>query len=188
MTWIVVPNWDRFQHYGLYRRPSWIKNYTALLRKDEYLDQPLAARGLLHGIWLAYADRDGRLRKDDLPATLLARTRCAHITSLSQAGLIDFSASRPLPLSLIEEQGVPVEKSGDVPPTDLRVAAASKSERLHEQLLHDARQIADTWNGEGSDRFDDRIDMLESEFRSKLTYLERHNLWDIALGRGSHPS
>jgi hypothetical protein len=180
MTWIVVPNWDRFQHYGLYRRPAWIKNYTALLRKDEYLDLPLAARGLLHGIWLAYADRDGRLRKDDLPAALLARARGAHLTSLSHAGLIDFSASRPLSLSLKEEKAYPVENSADVPPTNLRAVAASKSERLHEQLLRDAREIAATWKSEGSDRFDERIDTLESEFRAKLTYLERHELWDIA--------
>jgi hypothetical protein len=100
MSWIVIPKWTQFQHYGLYRRPGWIKNYTYLLHKDEYLDQPLAARGLLHGIWLAYADRDGRLRRDDLPATLLARARGAHLDSLNHAGLIDFSASKPLPLSL----------------------------------------------------------------------------------------
>lgn len=100
--WIIVPNWERFQHYGLARRPNWIKNYTALLRKDEYLDQPLAARGLLHGIWLAYADREGRVRETDLPATLLARARGAHLDSLNDAGLIAFSASKPLPLNLKE--------------------------------------------------------------------------------------
>lgn len=104
--WIVVPNWERFQHYGLYRRPLWIKNYTELLRKDEYLDQPLAARGLLHGIWLAYADRDGRLRRSDLPATLLGRARDAHLASLNQAGLIEFRASKPLSLSLSKQNSV----------------------------------------------------------------------------------
>jgi len=114
MNWIEIPNWDRFQHYGLYRRPGWIKNYTSLLRKDEYLDLPLAARGLLHGIWLAYADRDGRLRRADLPATLLARARDAHLTSLNDAGLIAFCASKPLPLSLKTEEEL--STSLEVPP------------------------------------------------------------------------
>jgi hypothetical protein len=99
MNWIEIPNWDRFQHYGLHRRPAWIKNYTSLLRKDEYLDLPLAARGLLHGIWLAYADRDGRLRSADLSSVLLARARDAHLAALNDAGLIAFSASRPLNLN-----------------------------------------------------------------------------------------
>ena len=97
--WIVIPNWRRFQHYGAARRPTWIKNYTELLHKDEYLDLPMSARGLLHGIWLAYADRDGRLRSADLPAILLGRARDAHLASLNHAGLVEFSASRPLSLT-----------------------------------------------------------------------------------------
>lgn len=116
MSWITIPNWERFQHYGLYRRPPWIKNYTELLRKDEYLDLPFAARGLLHGIWLAYADRDGRLRKADLPATLLGRARDAHLASLNHAGLIDFCASRPLPLSLRQEHSVESTGAPATPP------------------------------------------------------------------------
>jgi hypothetical protein len=106
MAWITVPNWQRFQHYGLARRPVWIKNHLALLHKDEYLDLPLAARGLLHGIWLSYADRDGRLRESDLPSILLGRARDAHLSSLSHAGLIEFSASRPLSLHLEEAEAV----------------------------------------------------------------------------------
>jgi hypothetical protein len=102
--WIIVPNWQRFQHYGSIRRPLWIKNYLDLLHKDEYLDLPLATRGLLHGIWLAYADRDGRLREADLSSILLARARGAHLTSLNHAGLIDFSASKPLNLDLEKER------------------------------------------------------------------------------------
>lgn len=120
MSWIEIPGWDRFQHYGLYRRPLWIKNYTELLRKDEYLDLPLAARGLLHGIWLAYADREGRLRKNDLPAVLLARARDAHLASLNDAGLIAFSASRPLSLNL--KPVTPVEPDADGKPTASRPA------------------------------------------------------------------
>ena len=86
--WITPANWDRFQHYGHYRRPPWIKNYTSLLHKDDYLDLPLAARGLLHGIWLAYADRDGQLRREDLVSALQGRVIDAHLNSLNDAGLI----------------------------------------------------------------------------------------------------
>lgn len=98
--WITVPGWARFQHYGMARRPTWIKNYLDLLHKDEYLDLTLAARGLLHGIWLAYADRQGRLRRSELHAIGGRSTRSKHLTSLSDAGLIEFSASKPLLLTL----------------------------------------------------------------------------------------
>lgn len=98
--WIVVPQWGRFQHYGRTRRPIWIKNYNALLHKDDYIDLTLGLRGLLHGLWLAYADSEGRLRRRDLAATLHARARDVHLEALQQAGFIEFSASKPLPLDL----------------------------------------------------------------------------------------
>lgn len=98
--WIIVPNWERFQHYGQARRPTWIKNYIGLLHKDEYLDLTLAERGLLHGVWLAYAEAQGRLRTGDLSSDLHALARHRHIESLNHAGLIEFSASRPLLLNL----------------------------------------------------------------------------------------
>lgn len=106
--WIVVPNWDRFQHYGLARPPTWIKNYVSLLHKDEYLDLSLAARGLLHGIWLAYAERRGRIRAGadlaaDLHAEVRHMTRYRYLDSIAEAGLIHFSASRPLTLNLSED-------------------------------------------------------------------------------------
>lgn len=141
-SWITVPNWERFQHYGTYRRPPWIKNYTELLRKDEYTDLPLAARGLLHGIWLAYADRDGRLRQSDLPATLLARARDAHLASLNEAGLIAFRASKPLPLSLIEEKEQPAPKAPDAPPASRQLQV----ERLEPVIVdEDMLELAKGW-------------------------------------------
>lgn len=99
--WITVPNWHRFQHYGMARRPPWIKNYTALLHDDDYLDLTLASRGLLHGIWLAYADRRGYVRDGpDLSATLHARVIEKNLEPLNHAGLIDVVASKPLDLDL----------------------------------------------------------------------------------------
>ena len=99
--WVVVPNWHRFQHYGMARRPPWIKNYTALLHDDDYLDLTLASRGLLHGIWLAYADRRGHLREGpDLSSTLQAKVLEKTLAPLNHAGLVEFSASKPLDLDL----------------------------------------------------------------------------------------
>jgi hypothetical protein len=107
--WIVIPNWHRFQHYGMARRPPWIKNYTALLRDNDYLDLTLAERGLLHGIWLAYADHRGQLRSfPQLRSTLGLRGRLDHnlgqMASLNHAGLIDVVASTPLDLVLKDKE------------------------------------------------------------------------------------
>jgi len=124
-SWIVVPNWERFQHYGLSRRPPWIKNYTTLLHKDEYLDLPLAARGLLHGIWLAYADRQGRLRTSEVPGILLGRARDAHLTSLNDAGLIDFRASKPLLLNLEDPKNTVLAVGAGPTSSEMRAAAAA---------------------------------------------------------------
>ena len=64
MSYIYVTNWDKFQHYRD-RRPSWIKNYTELLRDAEYLELSFADRGLLHGIWLLAAEcGNGRVSAD----------------------------------------------------------------------------------------------------------------------------
>lgn len=109
--WITVPNWERFQHYGN-RAPVWIKNYTALLHKDAYLDLTLAERGLLHGIWLVYAERRGHVRAGaDLAAELHGRVREQPLTSLSQAGFVGFSASRPLHLRTTSVDARPREDS-----------------------------------------------------------------------------
>ena len=35
--YIVIPNWDEFQHYKDKTRPAWIKLYPRLLRNDEFL-------------------------------------------------------------------------------------------------------------------------------------------------------
>jgi hypothetical protein len=177
MSWIEIPNWERFQHYGLYRRPLWIKNYTMLLHKDDYLDLPVGARGLLHGIWLAYADRDGLLRTSDLNAILKSQTRASTLESLNHAGLLLLSASKPLPLSTKEE--LPPQKPGH--PANIKVAAAKKRDHLHQQLLERAHQVAATWNGGGSDVFDDALSRLEHEHSSHLKSSEREQLWDQVL-------
>lgn len=113
--WIVVPNWSRFQHYKD-RNPPWIKSYLELLRKDEYVGLSLAERGLLHGIWLAYAATDGRLRTDRVHSEITHTTRSAHLDALSQAGLLRFSASKPLSLSLNQGPPAHARVNGTAPP------------------------------------------------------------------------
>lgn len=110
--WIVVPNWERFQHYGTARRPIWIKNYIALLDDEDYLNLTLAERGLLHGVWLAYAARRGQLRTDATGHAIgTARARLKHFEALNHAGLLLYSASKPLLLDLkVKNTDSPIPK------------------------------------------------------------------------------
>lgn len=115
--WITVPHWERFQHYGLSRRPNWIKNYLGLLDKDEYVDLTFSERGILHGIWLAYAARNGHLRVRDLGPALgvQPRPKPRPLSSLNHAGLILLSSSRPL--SLIQKEKDSLDQTTEVDPT-----------------------------------------------------------------------
>lgn len=97
-VWIVVPNWERFQHYKD-RNPTWIKDYTELTDKDEYLALPLATRGVLHGIWLEYAKSHRRLSGDTarLSRRLGQRVLKAQVEALVHAGFIELRASKSVP-------------------------------------------------------------------------------------------
>ena len=110
--WIVIPSWDRFQHYGN-RSPIWIKNYTRLLSSSEYLSLSVRSRGILHGIWLLYASSWGELGAS--PAQLgrmlgLSEVRTRDIQRLVDAGFIEVSASKPLAQNRREKniKGLPV--------------------------------------------------------------------------------
>lgn len=98
--WIVVPRWDGsdgFQHYRD-RDPIWIKNYRTLLSSDEYLTLSFHIRGVLHGLWLAYAASNRQLRDSTLTLTrrIGQRVTTRDLLALNHAGFIEFSASRPL--------------------------------------------------------------------------------------------
>jgi hypothetical protein len=92
--WLQIVGWEKFQHYKD-RRPTWIKNYVDLLRRDEYTDLTPAARAVLHGIWLLAASRPdaSRMRAVSLSADLKMRVTRAHLESLNHAGFILLSAS-----------------------------------------------------------------------------------------------
>ena len=98
--WIVIPNWNEFQHYPE-RDPIWIKNYRALLNDEDYLSLTPSERSLLHGIWLAYARSDGQLRHSTttLQAQLRQRVLTRQLERLKDAGWIRVRASKPIALA-----------------------------------------------------------------------------------------
>lgn len=61
--WIVIPGWEKFQHYKD-RDPKWIKLYNSLLHSDDYLGLSGHRRAILHGLWMAYASSGCELRMD----------------------------------------------------------------------------------------------------------------------------
>jgi len=99
--WIVIPNWEKFQHYKTrdgesVLRPEWIKNYGRLLHDDAYRRLSFPQRAVLHGLWLEYA-ASGREIADDTAALsqrLGGRVTRATLDALNHAGYIAFS-SRP---------------------------------------------------------------------------------------------
>jgi hypothetical protein len=101
--WIVIPNWDVYQHYK-HRDPVWLRDYVRQLANPQWLDLNLAQRGLLWTSRLAYAHHNGRLRIRHLYPYLCDEnqtlTRCLPVMAkrLSHAGLMGLVASEPLSL------------------------------------------------------------------------------------------
>ena len=97
--WIVVRNWDKFQHYKK-RNPTWIKLYTSIGSDDDFTRLSFGAQGLLVRIWCEYARAHGALSVAQMRRI---SCRCAaqrsfmrHLVSLNDAGFITILASRPL--------------------------------------------------------------------------------------------
>jgi hypothetical protein len=97
--WIVIPNWEKFQHPDAARSivPPWIKDYTEQISKDEYLELSFHLRGVLHGLRLEYA----RSKRQLGGSTQVLSRRLGHtikvrdLEALNHAGFITFSASNP---------------------------------------------------------------------------------------------
>src|SRR5262245_50630060 len=107
--WIVVTDWDRFQHPDAARSTAlpWVKTYTELLSNDEYLNLPAGTRAVLHGLWLEYARSRCRLRLDtaSLRRRLNLRVTKQQLEALNDAGFIHFSASKPASTELDKKRG-----------------------------------------------------------------------------------
>jgi hypothetical protein len=123
--WIVVRNWDKFQHYTD-RDPIWIKVYTELNRRDDWRSLTFSERGVMVSIWTEYGVADGLLRVSDLGSRLGQRVDSRALVSLSDAGYISIVASKPLALARSREKekrreeqtGSPVRKPKPVDNSD----------------------------------------------------------------------
>src|SRR5215471_8722955 len=97
MGWIVVPNWEKFQHYKD-RVPPWIKLHLEILDKPETADLSDAEFGLLVRIYALYARSRGTLRASYVQTYVGSRWTRRHLEALNDAGLIRLVASKPLAL------------------------------------------------------------------------------------------
>ncbi len=97
--WVVVRNWNRFQHYTD-RTPPWIKLYTAeLLHDPDWERLSAGSRGTLVTIWCEYALHKGRLPLEVVRKSLGRSYKVAFVEALVHAGYIDVVASKPLALA-----------------------------------------------------------------------------------------
>ena len=115
MSWIVVPNWPKFQHYSDDRALVWIKLYLELRSRDDWRQLSLAARGLLVSIWIEYAASDGQIRTSDLQHRVNHRIPKGSWDSLLQAGFLRLRASKPLALARARARRREAEKEKETP-------------------------------------------------------------------------
>lgn len=86
--YLVVKNWEQFQHYAD-RSPPWIKLHRGILDDYEFSSLPDASKAHLMMIWLLASAKDGRIPSD--PAWLsrrLATTETIDLDALVQAGFL----------------------------------------------------------------------------------------------------
>jgi hypothetical protein len=207
--WIVIPNWEKLQHYGNRRDPPWFKTYISILHDDAYLNLTGHQRGTLHGLWAIYAASHRQLRDSTttISRQLNMRVTRATLDALSHAGLIQFSASAPLAaryhdaspraVARVEESREepltppevgnktffePTPKPGTrASGTNPRALEQRDREQRQQDLLDEARRVAAGWNGSDSLHFDETLDELEHQHALKLGSLERDRLWEQAF-------
>jgi len=171
--WIIVPKWDRFQHYKN-RKPAWIKVYTDLLENPHYLNLSMASKGLLQVIWCAYAAENGQIRVTDVARFCHRSATIVQLESLYHAGFIAFSASKPL----APNKEVEKEKETPLPPS-----VENPNPEGPNTLESRAFNYAADWNGGTSEEFHEGLDTLERELHRKLTEVQRMKLGDLAFSR-----
>ena len=142
--WIVIPNWEKFQHYTD-RNPAWVKLYTELNRRDDWRSLTLSERGVLVSIWAEYGSSNGQIRVVDVGHRIGLQSKYAHlyrhIESLNRAGFVTIVASKPLALARSREKKVseteknyPKRIAGTAKPEAPRPAAEG-SELIVERLI-----------------------------------------------------
>ena len=102
--WIIVRNWERFQHYKD-RDPYFIKLYTELQHDHNWLALTGHQRAVLVGIWLEYASARCQLPLNTASLTrrLALRVSSATLEALNPAGFIEFSSRAALEIARSQE-------------------------------------------------------------------------------------
>lgn len=90
--YIVIPNWDQYQHYKDQTKPAWIKLHTSLLNDDEWLNLTPGQRSALIGIWILHAKTSRKVSENTskLSRQLGQRVTKRTLDALNQAGFIEF--------------------------------------------------------------------------------------------------
>lgn len=145
-VWIVVPNWDRFQHYRD-RAPTWIKVYTELNSRDDWLDLTDAERGLLVLVWIEFARSDGRIKTGSITNHSRNKSRSRALKRLNDAGWIEFSASRPLALARAR-----VETEKRRPPKPPVERGVRKSKKTGWRIVRGSHGTTHVRDPDGTDR------------------------------------
>jgi hypothetical protein len=172
--WIIVRNWERFQHYHDRPQPQWVKVYTSLLHDPKFLELSMGARGLLVTIWMAFGTEKGTIRVQDVSHFAHKRVSNVQLISLNHAGFIHFSASKPLDTNVeleVEDKelkGEPVEKQEPV----------VRRREDEPSLMSEAFELVSQWAGGTSEEFVEMLDRLERNRRATLRESERTHLWD----------
>lgn len=178
--WIVIPNWDKFQHYRD-RRPLWVKLYVDLLDRDAWTSLRHSDQGILVNLWALYALVDGQLTVRTAANRIGFDSRTPHLERLRDAGFIDILASKPLAIRY-QVSSLETETETEPPKSPTVEKSKAGAEEAHDRLLMDAAEFAHTFNGGGSDVFDEGLEQLERRHRRRLSVSERMKLWDTAFG------
>jgi hypothetical protein len=63
MDYLLIKNWERYQHYKN-RNPPWIKLHTRLLNDRDFIMLSLSDKGLLMQLWILASEKEGQIPFD----------------------------------------------------------------------------------------------------------------------------
>lgn len=140
--WITVPGWSKHQHYKN-RHVPWIKVYTELNSRDDWLDLTYAQRGLLVTIWLEYERSRERLPLRQVYPRGGRQVDPRTLDALVQAGFVEISSrpsrARERGTTYPKESGAPNTANGAAPLTEKEIPrdpdAVARARALMKQLF-----------------------------------------------------
>ena len=183
--WIIVTDWDTFQHYSD-RDPLWIKVYTRLLHNDDWLALTDTEKGFLLTVWLEYASTGGQIRVGRVPSRIRPANVQRTLERLNQAGFIELSASKPLALARSQEKKILREEKKES--AGARELAAESSSRPRQNKNPDAYRRAENMTRNAGWQYEP-IDFLAELEKFDLDQGQRHDLEQLRLSliNGAEP-